>query len=409
MPSNLAGWQRNVAIPGMLFFGTCTVVVQKFLFEQRAKGLPEYPNPHEFRKPWFQTNSMFLGMLLALAVHLVQKLMLRRQAQESILLQSGAGEDESQLATQTSGDGWKIYFISAAPSCCDLFGTALGNIGLLWIEPSVWQMLRGSMVLFSSIFCAFILKRAHFPYMWWSVLIIMIGEVIVGISSVFSTGAAKPGVSTGQVVIAILLTVFAQVIQATQIVVEDFFMHDLVVSPVFVVGLEGLWGSILTCAFFLPATYYIGGTEGSGIHEDTLDTFEMLKNNSTIILFVIIYVLVILCYNVTGMFVTAMFSAVVRTILEGVRTMCIWFVQVILHFAFLGSKYGNQNPDIGEELSMWSVMQFSGFALLFTGMLLYNRIIEVPWFEYPSTEARESTKAADESLASQPLLSDAYD
>jgi hypothetical protein len=403
MPGNLAQWQRYVAIPGMLFFGTCTVVVQKFLFEQQTDGFDKYGNPHPFRKPWFQTNSMFIGMLLALAVHLVQRLFERRRELESasLLLDSSTEDMQAHAAVD---QGWKIYFISAAPSCCDLVGTALGNIGLLWIQPSVWQMLRGSMVLFSSLFCAFILKRPHYPFMWWSVLIIMIGEVIVGVSSVCSTGAAVQGTSTGQVIIAILLTVAAQVVQAGQIVVEDFFMHDLVVSPVFVVGLEGMWGTILTCAIFLPATYYLPGTEGGGIHEDTLDTFEMLKNSATIVVFVIIYVLVILCYNVTGMFVTSLTSAVVRTILEGVRTMCIWVVQVILHYGFLGSQYGNHNPDIGEALSVWSVMQFTGFALLFTGMLLYNKILKVPWFTYPDEGGGKA-----EAVASQPLLDGNYE
>jgi hypothetical protein len=343
---------------------------------------------------------MFVGMLLALAVHLVQKLITRQAMQDSILVDSSGTNAHSQ-----SSDGWKIYFLSAAPSCCDLVGTALGNIGLLWIEPSVWQMLRGSMVLFSSVFCAFILKRDHHPYMWWSVLMIMIGEVIVGVSSVCSNGAAKVGVSTGKVVAAIILTVGAQVIQAAQIVVEDFFMHDLVVSPVFVVGLEGMWGTILTCAIFLPATYYLPGEEGGGVHEDTLDTFKMMSNAPIIVIFVVVYVIVILCYNVTGMFVTSMTSAVVRTILEGVRTMCIWIVQVILHYGFLGTDYGNKNPDIGEALTLWSIMQLSGFVLLFTGMLLYNRILEIPWFKYPPPKEVSLV----ESIASESLLTDGYD
>jgi hypothetical protein len=165
-----------------------------------------------------------------------------------------------------------------------------------------------------------------------------------------------------------------------------------------------MWGTILTCAIFLPATYFLPGAEGGGIHEDTLDTFAMLKNSVVIVVFVFVYVLVILCYNVTGMFVTSMTSAVVRTILEGVRTMCIWIVQVILHYGFAGSKYGNEYPDIGEELTLWSVMQFSGFVLLFTGMLLYNRIIEVPWFGYPEIEG---TEGEADPMASQPLLADA--
>jgi hypothetical protein len=69
-------------------------------------------------------------------------------------------------------------------------------------------------------------------------------------------------------------------------------MHDLVVPPTFVVGVEGMCVTTLACGIFPPATYFWHGTEGDGIHEGTLDTFEMLKSGSTIVVFVVTYVLV---------------------------------------------------------------------------------------------------------------------
>jgi len=208
---------------------------------------------------------------------------------------------------------------------------------------------------------------------------LFIALAIVGIAAVSSTGVVKAGVTQGQVILAICLTVGAQLIQASQIVVEDFFMHDMTASPVLIVGLEGMWGTIITCSVFLPITSLTGGIEdeGNGVHEDTIDTFKMIANSPFILVFVIIYVLVILAYNVTGMFVTNITSAVVRTILEGLRTLCIWVVELILFYC------QSAHPDLGEEWNIWSWMQLSGFLLLFTGMLLYNRIIQVPIFKYP--------------------------
>ncbi|OHT17065.1 hypothetical protein TRFO_41338 [Tritrichomonas foetus] len=379
-------WQKLTAIPGMLFFGTCTVVIQKFLFEQKAQGLDKYGGPHKFNKPWFQTNSMFIGMLLALVVYEVQRIFQNRKRRQ----QQGLITDDSlaSIGRNDSHDSKahiKMYFYVAAPASCDLLATALSNIGLLSIQASVWQMLRGSMVLFSSIFCAFILKRPHFPYMWWSVLLVTVALVIVGAAAVSSTGVGKAGVSASSVTIAIFLTIGAQLIQASQIVVEDFLMHDLTASPILIVGLEGLWGTILTCSIFLPITQFAfkGMEEGNGVHEDTMDTFAMIGNSSILIVFVIFYVLVILVYNVMAMFVTNITSAVVRTILEGLRTLCIWIVQLIIFYAIRGKDYGNQHPELGEEWNKWSWMQLAGFLLLFTGMLLYNRILELPVFKYP--------------------------
>jgi hypothetical protein len=37
------------------------------------------------------------------------------------------------------------------PAICDFVATYMMNVGLLWINASIWQMLRGSIVLFAAI------------------------------------------------------------------------------------------------------------------------------------------------------------------------------------------------------------------------------------------------------------------
>ena len=135
-------WQRIYAIPGMLIFGTATVVTQKFLFEQEADGIEKYGH-HQFRKPWFQTDVMFLGMTLSLFAYLVIG---RKEHAEAAV-----GKPQKQ------GSRWKLYFGCALPSICDLTATSLTNVQLLYLNASVWQMLRGSTTIFSLIFSAFIL------------------------------------------------------------------------------------------------------------------------------------------------------------------------------------------------------------------------------------------------------------
>lgn len=339
-----------------------------------------------------------MDLCLALLVYEIQRCIDKAKTAKEDTLASQLDESQTSEAEKAGKNHWKFYFYVAGPACCDLLATSLMNIGLLYIQASVWQMLRGSMVLFSSIFCAFILKRPHYPYMWWSVLGIVIALSIVGFAAVASTGVGKAGVTPGQVAMAIALTVGSQLIQASQIVVEDFLLHDMTCSPVLIVGLEGMWGTIITCVLFLPIIQNMKGPEGNGIHEDTLDTFLMIKNNTVLIVFVIIYVIVILLYNVTGMFVTNITSAVVRTILEGLRTLCIWIVQLIIYYSTKNIEYGRHHPDIGESLTPWSAMQLAGFLLLFTGMLTYNKILRLPFFKYPSDAKPKVDVINDEPL-----------
>jgi hypothetical protein len=353
-------WQRIYAIPGMLLFGTATVVTQKFLYESSGPGRSIYPS-HNFSKPWFQTDAMFLGMMLSY----IAFLLLRTDRDSS------------------SPTSLKFYFAPAVPALCDLTATTLMNVQLLYLQASVWQMLRGSTTIFSSIFCAFILRRPHFPYMWWSVLGVAIALLIVGAAAVCSTGAGKAGVSEGKTIMAVVLTVVAQLIQASQLVIEDWLLHDMKTHPLQLVGLKGFWGFCVCSFVLMPIVQFLPGTEGNGIHEDVVDTFDMIGKNTLILVFVILYACFILGYNIGGMLVINVFSAVHRTILEGLRSLCIWVTEIILFYALQGSSYGRHHPGVGEEWTPWSFMELAGFLLLFTNTLMYNKIVQLPCWKYP--------------------------
>jgi drug/metabolite transporter (DMT)-like permease len=371
-------WQRLSAIPCMLIFGTATVVTQKFLFEQSSEG--RYGIVHKFRKPWFQTNAMFVGMTLSYLAYLAIG---KKDMEELGGEQNISGKKKS---------GWKLYLSGLPPALFDLGATALMNVQLLYINASVWQMLRGSTVIFTAILSVFVLKRPHFPYMWWAITFVVIALVVVGLATVFSTGAGKSGVSTERVILAIFLTIVAQVIQASQFVIEEFLLHDLDTHPLQLVGLKGFWGFIICTSIAFPIIQNTNHTEGNGVHEDVFDTFIMLKNSTLILSFMILYVFFILFYNIGGMLVTNVFSAVYRSILVGLRTLCIWAVQIILYYAL------KNNETVGEEWNRWSFMQLAGFLLLFTGTLMYNKIVRLPGLKYPDDIEVDAKM-------SQPLLS----
>lgn len=70
-----------------------------------------------------------------------------------------------------------------------------------------------------------------------------------------------------------------QAVQAAQLTFEDFFMADLAMAPLKIVGFEGVFGTLMMVCVLLPAAYYLPGPEGYGLHENTPDTLEMIKNS----------------------------------------------------------------------------------------------------------------------------------
>ena len=365
---------RYSCIPGMLLFGTATVTIQKFVFDVTATG--RGGDVHKFKKPWFQTESMFIGMLSCLIVYdfirMTRKCKAAKKTDAEAQLVNGAEDDSIQHC--------KHYFYVAGPAMCDLCATSLMNIGLFYLDASIWQMLRGSMVLLSAIMTIIFLHRKYYCYHWFGILLVTCGLVIVAAASLMRNTGDEKKSTTGQIVMAICLVVGAQIIQASQIVIEEYLLKNVKAAASLIVGLEGMWGGLVG-ALIIWGVHNTGTSSplvAEVFHEDTIDTFVMIKNSHLLQWLVVFYILCILFYNLFGMMVTQTYSAVYRTIMEAVRTLCIWIVNVIIHYCGL--------PDFGEPLDKASIVELIGFAILLTGNFTFNKVLRFKCFKYEDAQ-----------------------
>ena len=69
--------------------------------------------------------------------------------------------------------------------------------------------------------------------------------------------------------------VILQAVQAAQVTFEDYFMSDLNIAPLKIVGYEGVFGFIFMAAFMLPIVQRLPGNDGDGLHEDSFDTWHV--------------------------------------------------------------------------------------------------------------------------------------
>ena len=67
----------------------------------------------------------------------------------------------------------------------------------------------------------------------------------------------------------------AQAVQAAQITFEDYFMADLAIAPLKIVGWEGVIGLLAMVVIMLPTVYFLPGVDGEGVHEDTIDSLHV--------------------------------------------------------------------------------------------------------------------------------------
>lgn len=373
---------RAGSITGMLTFGTLTVVIQKLIFAMEGKGRF---TTHKFEKPWFQTEAMFIGMFGCLFVYEFIQLYHWIQAKRAGPAGRSLLDGQNVQQKASSMPKWKQYLLVILPALCDMVATAMMNIGLLWINASVWQMLRGSMVIFSALFSKFFLKRELHASHWIGVATVAFALTVVAFSSlmpaheapapvVISSSSGEAPISITLQVVGCSLVVFAQIVQASQIVIEEFLLHEVDLHAVLIVGLEGLWGG-LVCSIFLVLVYWFPGKA----NEDSIDTLMMLWYNPKIFVTGIAYATAILCYNLMGMYVTQTTSAVIRTILEGLRCACIWGANLFIFYVIMR---GNPESKFGERWTDWSYLQGCGFLFLLLGMFVYNGILRIEGLYY---------------------------
>eukprot|EP00033_Pygsuia_biforma_P001279 GCRY01001446.1.p1 GENE.GCRY01001446.1~~GCRY01001446.1.p1 ORF type:complete len:416 (+),score=89.56 GCRY01001446.1:71-1249(+) len=348
-----------------LITGTGSVVFTKLLFQTEAEGIDGVKK--HFNKPMFMDCAMFIGMTLCIPWDIYEKSRKKKNTSKVINMEE---EEETPLR--------KLFWLIAVPAMCDAVATQCMYVSLLFLSSSVWQMTRGSIVIFTALIRVVWLRLRPRSYESLGVFVVVIALGIVGLAGVLSGEGVPDNVTVAEKFVALGLVLIAQLIQALQTVIEERLLHDVKASSAIIVGLEGFWGVLILAGVLMPVAYYLPGKEGGGIHEDTLDTFRMIKNSPTIMVFVICYVSVILFFNLFGMYITEVTQSLTRNILESVRTLLLWAVMLFLHYE-AASYYG-------EGWGKWSYLELGGFFVLFFGLMIYNSALKLPWFDYPSEE-----------------------
>jgi hypothetical protein len=199
--------------------------------------------------------------------------------------------------------GWRIFLL-AAPACCDITGTTLMNVGLLFVAASIYQMTRGALVLFVGLFSVLFLRRRLFLYQWLALVIVVLGVAIVGLSGALfggnqghdpedavhtvvqlardvHTAARTP--EAVKALIGVLLIAAAQIFTASQFVLEEWVLENYAMAPLNVVGWEGIFGFIVTIIAMIILHVTVGNTDaGRYRYFDAKEGWRQISTNRAI-------------------------------------------------------------------------------------------------------------------------------
>jgi len=284
-----------------------------------------------------------------------------------------------------------MYYF-ALPASLDVLGSGVSGVGMLFISASVWQMMRGSLILFTAALSVLVLGRRLERQHVLGLLLATLGLALVGISSWLDSETptlfsllvhGSSGGSASDALFGIILTVLSQLCTAIQVVVEESLLkigsdRYTTPSPERVVAYEGLWGCMIMIVVLIGLQYTSGPDHGSA--ENSVDSFEKLFNSSTLIFLVLFYLLSIAIFNVLGMTVSKYLSSVHRTLIDSSRSVVVWAIQLVAWHCLDSATYGTPWTS-----NSW--LQLVGFIVLVLGTLVYNEVIVI----YKSHQPEDTT------------------
>ena len=278
-------------------------------------------------------------------------------------------------------------FLLALPACCDITGTTLMNVGLLFVAASIYQMTRGALVLFVGLFSVLFLHRKLFGYQWAALVIVVLGVGVVGLAGAISPNpqaqpearsvihtimlaariisheakAASASPDVLRTILGIVMIAAAQIFTATQFVLEEWILENYTLEPLKVVGWEGIFGFVVTFIGMIILHFAIGRTDaGRYGYFDMKEGWREISEYRAVAVSSVLIMISIGGFNFFGLSITRSVSATARSIIDTCRTLFIWIVSL----------------GLGWESFKW--LQIVGFALLVYGTFLFNQLIAPP-------------------------------
>jgi len=317
----------------------------------------------EFNHPFLQACSMFVGEFSCMYAFFFVYLWFKYHG----------GQERIEASSLTNGNLKFNPLIFLPPAMCDMVGTSTMYVGLNLTYASSFQMLRGSVIVFTGLFSMLFLGRRLNLRQWSGIGLVIVGLALVGVSDFLLD--TDSSVDTSDVILGDALIIIAQVIVAVQMVVEEKFVGRSNAPPLMAVGCEGLFGFTILSILLVPMYYiHVNSTFSNSPEfrlEDALDAFVQLGNNWQLAFAFCGTMVSISFFNFAGISVTKEINATTRMVLDSIRTLVIYVVSLAL--GWQGFQY----------------LQPIGFVILVTGMCVYNDVIITPFMRQRGWIAEE--------------------
>jgi hypothetical protein len=179
---------------------------------------------------------------------------------------------------------------------------------------------------------------------------------------------------------------------------EKVLTMDIPSPPLLLIGMEGLWGTVICLFVVYPLVYFLPGDD-HGSYEDPFNTWYMFCHERHIQIAFVVYFFTIFGYNFFAVLVTYLLNSVWHAILDNFRPITVWMTDLFIFYVI--------STSFGEQWTIYSWIQVAGMFVLLYGTAIYNApnsgsiILEGQWYALGlnfSHEYKEINQAEEEKL-----------
>ena len=333
----------------------------------------------KYNHVWFITFCMFFGEIFCFIVYLFNTS--GGDSKKTPLVDESQIKDEEFTKELPEATPFNLII----PALCDFFGSTLMTFGLSMMAGSIYQMFRGSLIIFTAIFSVIFLKNKLYKHHFLALFFVISGLMLVGLSSELFPPDNDPECGSGgdskTSITGIILVIIAQLFSATQFIVEEKFMKNYKCHPLKAVGWEGIWGSSFYLIFLIIFQFIPCGDNwntdlrkdicsqneaGEYLLENSIFAFKQMGNDGKLLFYVILYIFSIALFNFVGISVTKYASSPARAVVDTIRTIFVWLFFLLPIVNKCNREHFN-----------W--LQLVGFVILVLGTVIYNEVLVLPF------------------------------
>jgi hypothetical protein len=156
--------------------------------------------------------------------------------------------------------------------------------------------LLPSGIIFVALMKQYVLGDRLYSFQWVGVMWNIVSVFLVGGTAILNEKTQSGSVddatelsSSSSALMGVMLVMMGALVQAMQFVFEEKVMTmDIPSPPLLLIGMEGLWGTILCLFVVYPLVFYIPGSD-HGSFENPFNTYAMFMNSPNIQIAFIIY------------------------------------------------------------------------------------------------------------------------